>query len=248
MSLANKNDFSPGWPLTVFTLVLLWLMTWLGFWQLERAAEKREFVAQEQERRIRAPVSLMGLANEDATSYVALSLHGEFDQERYFLLDNQLYRGKFGYEIIVPFFDQSSSQWVLVSRGWLPGSLDRAQLPVVDRLPSPVGLLGEIYVPLGDPFLLADQVWSEQWPKVIQAVDIPMMSAALQQELFAYVVRLKEESLGVYGRHWMVVNMPPEKHTAYAVQWFVMSVVLLLLYIMVGLGKLGWNNKQEESL
>ena len=30
---------------------------------------------------------------------------------------------------------------------------------------------------------------------------------------------------------WPVINVTPEKHTAYAVQWFAMALVLLLLYL-----------------
>ena len=31
---------------------------------------------------------------------------------------------------------------------------------------------------------------------------------------------------------WQIVNVSPEKHTGYAVQWFVMAVVLGIFYIL----------------
>jgi cytochrome oxidase assembly protein ShyY1 len=41
-----------------------------------------------------------------------------------------------------------------------------------------------------------------------------------------------------------VVNVPVHKHTGYAVQWFVMAIVLVGLYIATGLGKFGHKDKE----
>jgi cytochrome oxidase assembly protein ShyY1 len=177
-------------------------------------------------------------------SYVSVLLKGHFDNEQSFLLDNQQYRGRFGYEIITPFFDLNSSQTVLISRGWIQGSLDRRELPALDKVIGLQNVEAEIYVPLGKPFLLAEQVMSATWPKVIQAAEVDKMAASLGQEIFPYVLRLKENNPGAYERHWQVVNVPVHKHTGYAVQWFVMAIVLVGLYIATGLGKFGHKDKE----
>jgi cytochrome oxidase assembly protein ShyY1 len=238
--------WNPGWKLTAFVLFFLPILVTLAFWQLDRADEKRQIIANEQYRRAQLAVTMDQLDEASWVSYVSVLLSGNFDNQQSFLLDNQQYRGRFGYEIITPFFDLNSNQTVLISRGWVQGSLDRGELPVLDKVTGLQSLEAEIYVPLGKPFLLAEQVMADTWPKVIQAAEVDKMAASLGQELFPYVLRLKEDNPGVYERHWQVVNVPVHKHTGYAVQWFAMAIVLVGLYVFTGLGKFGHKDKEQD--
>ena len=244
----NKSQiavkWNPGWKLTLFVLFFFPILVTLAFWQLDRAEEKRQIIANETFRRAQLAVTIDKLEETSWVSYVSVLLNGNFNNEQTFLLDNQQYRGRFGYEIITPFFDLNSNQTVLVSRGWVQGSLDRSELPALEKPAGLQSLEAEIYVPLGKPFLLAEQVMSDTWPKVIQAAEVDKMAVSLGQKLFPYVLRLKEGNSGVYERHWQVVNVPVHKHTGYAVQWFVMAIVLLGLYVFTGLGKFGHKDKE----
>jgi len=127
----------------------------------------------------------------------------------------------------------------LVSRGWVAASPDRRVLPEVPVVSGEVILEGQLYVPPGEPFLLGEQDWSGPWPKVIQAVDTGLASAALEEPVFPYTLRLAPGNPGVLERYWQIVNVVPAKHVAYAVQWFAMAVMLVLLYLLTGLGVLG---------
>jgi cytochrome oxidase assembly protein ShyY1 len=238
--------WNPGWKLTAFVLFFLPILVTLAFWQLDRAEEKRQIIANEQYRRAQLPVTLDQLDEASAASYISVLLTGEYDNETLFLLDNQQYRARFGYEIITPFFDLNSNQTVLISRGWVQGSLDRSELPVLKKVTGLQSLEAEIYVPLGKPFLLAEQIMGQAWPKVIQAIEVDKMAASLGSDVFPYVLRLKEDNPGVYERHWQVVNVPVHKHTGYAVQWFLMAIVLVGLYVATGLGKFGHKDKEQD--
>jgi cytochrome oxidase assembly protein ShyY1 len=238
--------WNPGWKLTAFVLFFLPILVTLAFWQLDRAEEKRQIIANEQYRRAQLPVTLDQLDEASAASYISVLLTGEYDNETLFLLDNQQYRARFGYEIITPFFDLNSNQTVLISRGWVQGSLDRSELPVLKKVTGLQSLEAEIYVPLGKPFLLAEQIMGQAWPKVIQAIEVDKMAASLSSDVFPYVLRLKEDNPGVYKRHWQVVNVPVHKHTGYAVQWFLMAIVLVGLYVATGLGKFGHKDKEQD--
>jgi|TARA_B110000902_G_scaffold267302_1_gene360112 cytochrome oxidase assembly protein ShyY1 len=242
----TTTKWNPGWKLTAFVLFFLPILVTLAFWQLDRAEEKRQIIANEQYRRAQLPVALGQLDVTAAASYISVLLTGKFDNEKPFLLDNQQYRSRFGYEIISPFFDLNSNQTVLISRGWVQGSLDRSELPALAKVTGLQSLEVEIYVPLGKPFLLAEQTMGAAWPKVIQAVEVDKMAASLGSDVFPYVLRLKEANPGVYERHWQVVNVPVHKHTGYAVQWFVMAIVLVGLYVATGLGKFGHKDKEQD--
>jgi surfeit locus 1 family protein len=234
-----SQGWNPGWKLSLFVLALMPVLIFLGFWQLQRAAEKAAILADQLALRGQQAVALAAQDVASLRRYQPVVLTGEFLAGHDFLQDNQRYQGKIGYELITPFRLQASGQLVLVSRGWVAGSMDRRELPTVPSVTGDVVLDGEIYIPLGEPFLLAAQQWSEGWPKVIQAVDMPMADEALGETLFPYVVRLAETSPAVLDRHWQVVNVPPAKHTAYAVQWFAMAGALLILYVLTGSGRFG---------
>ena len=42
--------------------------------------------------------------------------------------------------------------------------------------------------------------------------------------------RIDEDNAGSYITQWPVINTQPAKHQGYAVQWFAMSIALVLLY------------------
>jgi cytochrome oxidase assembly protein ShyY1 len=52
---------------------------------------------------------------------------------------------------------------------------------------------------------------------------------------FPHSVRLAEGSPGALTRYWPVISTAPEKHRAYAVQWFAMAAVLLGLFLYTSL-------------
>jgi surfeit locus 1 family protein len=53
-----------------------------------------------------------------------------------------------------------------------------------------------------------------------------------------HIVRLDESSTAVLQTNWTAINMRPEVHRAYAVQWFVMASVLMFLYLFFSIRKL----------
>ena len=71
-----------------------------------------------------------------------------------------------------------------------------------------------------------------RWMGVVQAINFEKLSQKFDQRLFPHVVRLSSESPGSYQPNWVVVNLQPEKHVGYAVQWFAMAFVLLIMTVI----------------
>ena len=71
------------------------------------------------------------------------------------------------------------------------------------------------------------------WPRRIGRLQLPGVARELGLEILPVVLRLREQSPSALTTHWPVVNIAPEKNTAYAIQWFAMSVALLLCYLAV---------------
>lgn len=230
--MARSLRFDFEWRLTLFTVILVPVLVALGIWQLQRADEKAVLSASWEARAEQAPVDLSDLVGVEpaALPYRRVKITGEFSPEQYFLLDNRTRRGRFGYEVLAVF--HWAGGVALVNRGWIeadPARLSRPQVPVVT---GRVGVAGHVYVTPGQPFLLAEQQLSGGWPKLIQAVEMDVLAAAVGGEVFPYPIRLDEGQPGALTTDWQVVNVSPQKHQAYAVQWFAMATTLLIFYLL----------------
>lgn len=171
----------------------------------------------------------------DELAYLKVNVAGAYDNEHSFLLDNRTYQGRVGYELISPFTAQSGMA-ILVNRGWIAQGATRAELPQIRRVEGQVTITATVYVPLEEPFLLSSTPESGQttWPRVIQSIQVSQMETELDRTLAPYTIRLEDLAPGLEQRNWQTVNMEPEKHRAYAVQWFTMTFALLAMYTFFG--------------
>ncbi len=230
--MSGPIEFDPEWRITLFTVILVPLMASLGFWQLQRAEEKALLAADWEVRQRQAPVPLGQLVGKspDDIAYQRVALSGTVSGEEYFLLDNKIRQGRFGYEVLAVL--HGGEQQVLVNRGWIEADPARRSLPQVPALDGRLEWTGHVYVSPGEPYLLAEQQLSEGWPKLIQAVEMEKIQPILGGDVFPYPVRLEAEQPGALVTDWLIVNVSPGKHRGYAVQWFSMAVVLLIFYLL----------------
>lgn len=241
--------FNPGWKMTLFTLAFAPVLYFLAHWQLDREQEKTQ-LGQEYEMRALAPaisIDSVDWLREDL-GFLKVRAKGRFENEQVYLLDNKIHEGQVGYELINPFVTEAG-QTLLVNRGWIAQGASRSELPEIPILEGLVEIQASIYVPLEEPFLLnaVEENGNGQSPKVIQSIQIEAISADLEKEIAPYTVRLLETSPGLEQANWQAVNMLPEKHRAYAVQWFAMLAALLLMFIYFGFKNPQLNRDRETE-
>lgn len=240
-SIASATKrFRPGLAPTLVVLVLLPLMLGLGFWQLSRGHEKQLLVDSYAERRVAEPISSLQLHETADPAFRRVRLRGQLDAGHSVLLDNRMRDGKAGVELLQPFHDQASDQWLLLNRGWLPWP-DRRTPPQFSTPDQPLNLDAWVYVAPGETFQLRADPATAQWPRLLTAVHPAALWAELGRSGFALELRA-EPGPGTYDTGWAVVAMGPEKHVGYAVQWFAMSLALLVLYLY-----LGWHHTKKEQ-
>lgn len=222
-----SSTWRPHWPITVFVLALLPCLIGLGCWQLHRADEKRALQQQFETLRTAPPIGAQQLT-EITPAYTPVQIEGVFDNTHSFLLDNRVLHGRVGYEVVTPFLPTGEARVLFVNRGWIAGDPSR-QRPTIPSLPETLQLQGFIYRDGENKLIGADAV-EKTWPHVIQQIDIPLMQAAINQMAYPYVLRLHTDSPAALAAEWPVVTSSPERHTAYAVQWFAMAAALVLLW------------------
>lgn len=222
----------------MFTAALFPFLIALGLWQLEREQQKIVTEKVYETRNASEPIDVSSIdwASSDL-NWIAVTATGFFDNTRQLLLDNRILNSVVGYEVLAPFY--TDGRVLLVNRGWIAQGQSRQSLPELALTEDRVTITGHIYVPDGELMILgAEEAVTESWPKVIQSVDIQTLSSVMDEAFETHVVRLDENSTAVLQTNWTAINMRPEVHRAYAVQWFVMASVLMFLYLFFSIRKL----------
>ena len=237
----GKWCFRPTlWP-TLATLFLLPVLLWLGLWQLDRAAYKRTLEARVEAQAGRAPARLdarvpwTAMRSEDWNHRLVLG-SGRY-LSRHFLLDNRTHRGAAGYHVLTPLaLSEERALGVVVNRGWVPLGPSRGSLPEIAVPGGVVAVQGRSRVP-GESFLLGESGYrGSTWPRVVQNIDLARMEEALGFELLPFVVELDRTGRHGFEREWRPYGgLRPERHRAYAFQWFALAATLAALYAVVNL-------------
>jgi len=235
----GKLVFSLEWRLTVFTMVLCPCLVALGFWQLERAEDKRLLSTQYVQRMAQPPMALaqaidIAQNNPLAINDRRIDFVGEASEPDYLLLDNRIRQGRFGYEVIA--FIQSEDYRIPLNLGWVAGDPARQSLPTIALAGGPREWRGRIYAPRERAYVLDQELPPKSLPAVIQAYEAPdyaqSMPAVLGAPLAPFLVRIDPTHPEALVADWPVINQSAEKHTGYAVQWFTMAGVLCVAFLL----------------
>ena len=232
------------WP-TLAALIMFCLLLALGFWQLDRAEQKQTLAMRYEARIARPPVDLAAAGaekyNKEQMHWRRAVLHGRFDENATYLLDNQTLSGRAGQYVYTRFLLNGGGQ-ALVNRGWTPHAPRRAQPPALPppepgdglrgliKPPPRVVLLGENRPePLGGGFIR------------VQELDLAAIAARHGWRLLPYVVRLDPPATEPLFRVWKAPGFGRERHLGYAFQWFALANALLLIYLFLAVKRRGEN-------
>jgi surfeit locus 1 family protein len=185
----------------------------LGNWQFDRAAQKRA----------------AGAAVEQA------SLRGSFEPRYTVLLDNKLYRGRPGYEVVQP-LRLEGGRYVLVNRGWIAAGPSRDRLPDVRTPAGEVALTGvrrERFAQAYAPSVATEAAQREG--KVWQNVTRERFAAWSGLALEPYVVEQHSGADDGLVRDWPRAGAGVEVHQSYALQWYSLAVLSLILFFVLNL-------------
>lgn len=235
MKLANTTFAFNLVPTLVYVFFLI-LLLYLGNWQLGRAEEKRVFLLNQQQSSEKSVIDLNTQAFTENLRHRKAAVSGAYDSEHSFLIDNQIVKGQAGYFVMTPFKIQGTDQSVLVNRGWVRLNKDRRILPdVAMKMTVAIKQIdGRInHFPVVGIHLAGAEIPTDNWPSVVQVVDANILSKKLGYSLLPIQMELSDQADNGFLRDWKnsQVLIPPEKHIAYAVQWFGLAITLTILFI-----------------
>jgi surfeit locus 1 family protein len=225
--------FKLSW--TSMSLMVLGVSVFLGLgcWQCHRADEKRMMLAQYENERHQPPrVWQVGAVNP--TQYQHLKVAGRYEQ-RFFLLDNQYHQHEWGYHVLSP-FQVNEHTVLLVDRGWVKGEPLREHFPKVISPKDNQMISGEVYYARNNRWVNEvepQKIDSGGW--VIAQFEPQKIEKILHQHVEPFMIRLSNKEPHGWARNWQIVAMPPERHHAYAFQWFSLAAMVVVVFLVTSL-------------
>ncbi|WP_268235343.1 SURF1 family protein [Lacimicrobium alkaliphilum] len=207
------------------------VMTWLGFWQLDRAEQKQQRAKQIEHRQQQRYSSLSELLRLDSDIRdFPLQVTGRLDQERPLLWDNRIYEGQVGYEVLAVLMTSEGN--LLVNLGWTPAPKYRSALPDVELPDGLLTLQGVVTQPQSNPMIRENETLNRQWPRRIQQPDLEKLESMLSVSLLPFALQVSDTSAFGYSNNWKPVVMPAQKHYGYAVQWFGLALACMVIFVV----------------
>lgn len=227
----------------IFTGFFLPVLIGLGLWQLDRAGQKQQQLAQWQQQAL--DLSWPELISRGLESGRPVTLAGHYG-DRTWLLDNRTRDGMPGYEVLTLFFSIEGPP-VVVNRGWVQAPRHRDQLPPVPAPEGLVELAGRVSEYPEPPVLNSNAQAAVGWPRRVQSLP---QAVAVQEhpELPGAIIRLIDpDQPGAFRADWAPDRMGPQTHYGYATQWFALALALGILTVAASYRKTGANNDNDNG-
>ena len=239
--------FCPRLITTIFAVIFFLLFIYLGFWQLDRAEQKREFQSFYNERHQEEIINLNNnlISNTSDFLWRRVSATGIFLEDQQILLDNQVNAGQAGYYVYTPFKIKNSPDIFLINRGWVPVGKDRNKSPKLIFTEGEVTIEGVFKKEPRTGVLLMENKAEKLEDGVarFQKIVISEISKKTKINFFPYVIRLLPESKYGYIRNWKLRNSGENVHIGYAYQWFAFATTLFIIYFVLNIKRQGYVNE-----
>jgi surfeit locus 1 family protein len=200
----------------------------LGNWQARRAEEKRA-LGERLEVALKSSPLEIPAATLDAKAYALkrVAARGRFVAEHTVYLQNKTRRGRVGYEVLTPLRLSNSDLHLLVNRGWTetpqaptPSGEVRIEGIALERLPR---LLQLAPSPKG---------------QVRQTLDIGEFAAETGLRLQPIIIEQHSDTADGLARDWPRPDAGIEKHQGYALQWYSLAALAVVLALVFSFSRI----------
>jgi surfeit locus 1 family protein len=207
----------------------------LGFWQLDRAAQKLAIEAAVDERSRLPPIDQVSALAADASTALAqhhrrLRVAGHWSKAHTVYLDNRQMGARTGFLVLTP-LRLADGTALLVQRGWMPRDFqDRSRIAEVPTPDGEVQVIGRIAPPPTRLYEFADG----EAGRIRQNIDLDAFARETGLRLRPVSLLLAESPGSAddgLRRDWPAPSVGVDRNRGYAAQWFAMSAVIVFLYV-----------------
>jgi surfeit locus 1 family protein len=224
------------WWLTLATALAVAATGALGVWQLGRAAQKEALRTQREQRQSMPPIGWDELRDAQARQALPelfdrpVRLEGRWLHEATVFLDNRALEGRSGFIVVTPLQMEGRAVHLLIQRGWVPRRFDdRTAVPSLPQTAGRVSVEGRLSPPPSKLF--------EPGPASTGLIrqNIDLEALAVEWKLSPLPASLMQSGPGPDDdglvRRWLLIGTDVHKHYGYALQWFGLSALLVILYV-----------------
>ncbi len=170
----------------------------------------------------------------DSTPFSRVSVRGSYDASQMFYVDNRVYRGQPGVQVIQA-FESTSGRRLLVDRGWMSFPDRQSQPPPPPSPADEVEIIGLLLPDFGVGFSLESRRLDPREslrPLRIQQLDLKFIGELADTES-QYQLRLRNAEPGALTTQPFALPMGSERHLAYAVQWFGLALAAIIIWLFL---------------
>jgi len=219
------------WFPTLFVIASVYVLIQLGFWQLDRLEQRRNFNQFVASRWDQEPYDVTNNQLPDELAeleYRRVQLKGNFDEANQIALKNQFRNQEPGVNLVTPLL-LPDGRAILVARGWVPlaESMPEDWPQFTAASETVVGMLQESQTLAGAKTPEEPQI---EWFRI----DIDAIQQQMPYELLpVFVTQLPEPGRGFDDLPYRKIpfEITEGNHFSYAVQWFSFALVFGLGYI-----------------
>lgn len=221
-----------SWIVLLAAVLACGITARLGFWQLDRAAQKTALQDARDAKGRLPPLAAADLAETaDAAArqwYRQVAVEGAWIDAESVYLENRIMNGRPGFFVVTPLL-LADGRAVLVQRGWLPrDARDRTAIAPHRTETGAVRVAGRIAPPPSRLYELG----SAASGAIRQNLDVFDYARETRRSLLPLVI-VQDDTGAADGlaRQWPEPVSGVHKNYGYAFQWFGLSALVIVLYV-----------------
>ncbi len=228
----RKIESSFPWFATFFTFISLLILIGLGAWQIQRLAWKNDLItsleSEYKKNALQHPLNLKDLIVVSKNNPVKGSITGQFDYSNEIKIGPRGENSVLGYDIFTPFYLNTGGV-ILVDRGWVKSSDSNQKKRLRSHVQGKQVLTGIARLPsrpwkIGPENIPERNVWI--YPSPIQFAQAKNILNLAPSVFHLENANNPNVSFFLSDERWQ----PRNNHLQYAIFWFAMAGVLIVIY------------------
>ena len=220
------NNFKS--KILIFAIIFVPITISLGFWQIERANEKKVIISNYDKLLVSTPIALQ--KEQPLENWQPIETVGAY-QDLVVYEDNAINSGKAGFKVY-HLFQNGDGTFIFVHRGFIERNLIKNNLPRIDTPVGKKNIKGTTLFKQNNTFVKNIE---ESDIRIIQefntSVLIERFPILKDRYLHPFLFNLDVRDADKFKPIEKPVNMTATKHIGYAIQWFGLCAALIILTI-----------------